>query len=604
MLAALQEAGTLEALDLHFARAMQRLAGTDDDRVLLGAALASAAPRAGDVCVDLPSLTAEPPRDLDGEPLDLEWPELEGWLESLRSSPLTQSEGAPLVLDDQGGLYLRRYWQYQGQLVEAVRARALGLAAEVDLDALKSGLDRLFPSQERDLQRLAAAVAVLRRMAVITGGPGTGKTTTVVRILALLQEQAAALGHHALRVVLLAPTGKAAARMGEAIQGQLDDLDIGDDIRVTLPRKASTIHRALGWQPFTPTRFRHHAGDPLAADVVVVDEASMVDLALMAKLLDAVPAHARLILLGDKDQLASVEAGAILGDLCHRHDGRFSSGFHPSVQAMMPFEIEASPRDEGGIWDCIVELERSWRFEASPGIGALARAVNAGLGPRAIATFGDHAELDLLESGPDVPPEAVVGDRLRHGYATYLTFAEPLDVLKAFNRFRVLCAHRRGNQGSEHLNRVVRSELARVGMIPGSGDWYHGRPVMVTTNDYGLNLFNGDVGICLEEPLGGLRVWFVGSDGRPRGLHPARLPSHETVFAMTVHKSQGSEFDEVLLVLPTTASPILTRELVYTGVTRARERVAVLANADVLSVAMAQDIQRSSGLRRALWGTA
>ena len=601
MIDALHDAGVLDLLDVHFAQAMARLAGESDARLLLAAALASASPRAGNVCVDLPLLTTQAPRDVDGEPLELEWPELDGWLEALRASPLSQGQAAPLVVDPDGRLYLRRYHRYQGQLVEALQERACSLAPDVDAELLTRGLDRLFTSEERDLQRLAAAVAVLRRMAVITGGPGTGKTTTVVRILALLQEQALARGDHALRMVLLAPTGKAAARMGEAIQAHIDGLDIGDDIRATLPREASTIHRALGWLPFAPTRFRHHRDDPLPADVVVVDEASMVDLALMAKLLDAVPPTARLVLLGDKDQLASVEAGAILGDVCHDHDGRISQGFGALVQPHVAWDVQAD-RDDAGIWDCIVQLERSWRFEASPGIGALARAVNQGQGQASIDAFDQHESLDFIHAEGDAPPEALVGDRLRRGYADYLKTADPVACLEAFNRYRVLCAHRRGTHGSEHLNRVIRNELAQVGAVPFSGDWYHGRPVMVTTNDYGLNLFNGDVGVCLEDPDGSMRVWFSGSDGRPRGLHPARLPAHETVYAMTVHKSQGSEFDRVLLVLPAHASPILTRELVYTGVTRAREQVGVLADADVLREALAQDIQRSSGLRLALWG--
>lgn len=602
MLDLLLDEGLLESLDVHFARTLQRLGGASDPLVGLGAALASAAPRLGDVCVDLPDLTSGPPLNPDGEAIDAKWPELDGWLEALRASPLTQGDSSPLVLDEHGGLYTRRYWRYQMALVRAVKQRADAQVAKVHLEALKTGLDRMFQTEGRDLQRLAAAVAVFRKLAVITGGPGTGKTTTVVRILALLQEQAAALGHNALRVVLLAPTGKAAARMGEAIQQQLDDLELPEAIRRTLPTSASTIHRALGWQPRTPTRFRHSRQDPLPADVVIVDEASMVDLALMTKLLDAVPDNARLVLLGDKDQLASVEAGAILGDLCHRHDGAFSQGFRDQLLDCVPFDLEPSTHPEPGIWDCIVELDRSWRFEKSPGIGALARSVNAGHAEQALQALAEHDEIEQILPQGDAPPETLIGDRLRSAYAEYLVNQDPMQVLAAFNRFRVLCAHRRGAYGAEHMNRVVRTELARVGIVPGSGDWYHGRPVMVTRNDYGLNLFNGDVGICLIEGRDAMRVWFAGPDGRPRGLHPARLPAHETVFAMTVHKSQGSEFDEVLLVLPPTASPILTRELIYTGVTRARSRVSILADEELLTLATRQRIQRSSGLRRALWG--
>jgi len=551
------------------------------------------------VCVDLHSLTQKPPQDPDGQALDLEWPELGPWLEALRESPLTLTESSPLVLDE-GHLYLRRYWRYQQQLVAAVHRRA-SHQKDVDIELLKQGLDELFGAEEHNLQRLAAAVAVLRKLAVITGGPGTGKTTTVVRILALLQQQAIAQEKPALRVLLLAPTGKAAARMGEAVQQQLQALELPEAIRSALPQQASTIHRALGWRPYSPTRFRHHRLDPLAADVVIVDEASMVDLALMAKLLDAVPQDARLVLLGDKDQLASIEAGAILGDLCHSHDGHFSESFRQATQELVPWDLPPASGEQPGIWDCIVELDRSWRFEQSPGIGQLATSVNAGQAEQARQALQDHDGLELLPVQDDLPPEAIVGERLRHAYASYLTFAEPLQVLEALNRFRVLCAHRRGPFGAEHLNGVVRSELAKVGLVPPGGDWYHGRPVMVTTNDYGLSLFNGDVGVCLEGPEGAMRVWFPGPDGKPRSLHPARLPPHETVFAMTVHKSQGSEFDEVLLVMPAMDSPILTRELVYTAITRARERVSVLAKPEILEIAISRQIHRSSGLRRAVW---
>ena len=603
MLDLLLAEGVLEALDVRFARALETLAGESDPRVALGAALASAAPRLGDVCVDLRALTSSEPLNPDGEPIDAEWPALEGWLGALASSALTTADNSPLVLDEHGGLYLRRYWRYQQTLVQAVERRASAQVDRLDRNALRAGLDRMFETTGRDLQRLAAAVAVLRKLTVITGGPGTGKTTTVVRILALLQEQAAALGDSPLRVLLLAPTGKAAARMGEAIQQQLQDLELPTSIRSNVPTTASTIHRALGWQPRTPTRFRHSRVDPLPADVVIVDEASMVDLALMTKLLDAVPQGARLILLGDKDQLASVEAGAILGDLCHRHDGAFSRAFADTARDLVPFDLQPADRSESGIWDCIVELDRSWRFEKSPGIGALARSVNAGDPEAAAKALQDHVDVERISSDGESPPELLIGERLRDGYADYLVHQDPMAVLEAFNRFRVLCAHRRGAYGAEHLNRVVRAELARVGTVPAAGDWYHGRPVMVTRNDYGLNLFNGDVGVCLAEGSDAMRVWFAGPDGRPRALHPARLPAHETVFAMTVHKSQGSEFDEVLLVLPPLASPILTRELVYTGVTRARKRVTILADEELLALSTRQQIQRSSGLRRALWGT-
>lgn len=567
----LRDAGTLDPLDVHFARTACRLADDEHDELLLAAALASRAPGHGHVCADLRRLVTSPPADGEGAPIeDAAWPALEPWLTRIRASKLVAKDG-PLHLDERGNLYPRRYWSYQDDVSRALSARAAEQLEVADPARLATRLAELF---DGGLQQRAAELAVTRRLSVISGGPGTGKTHTVARIVALLQDQAT---EH-LRVVLVAPTGKAAARLQESLREATGKLP--EDLREGLQLRATTIHRRLGWRPDAPTRFRHDRDRPLPADVVICDEASMVDLPLMAKLIDAVPPEARLILLGDRDQLASVEAGAVLGDICN------GEGDAP-------------------IAACLVHLEKSWRFAEAPGIGELARAINAGDADDAAAILDDetHAEVSRIDAPEGAHPDALVGDAVVAGYLDFTRAREPADALNALNRYRVLCAHRKGRFGVEAMNRLIRGRLAATGAISGRGDWYVGRPVIVTRNDYQIELFNGDVGVTLEDADGRLRVHFEGLDGAVRSFHPARLPPCETVFAMTVHKSQGSEFDEVVLMLPTRGSRILTRELVYTGITRAKARATIVSDETVLADAIGARIQRASGLRSALWGT-
>jgi exodeoxyribonuclease V alpha subunit len=447
-------------------------------------------------------------------------------------------------------------------------------------------------------------VAALKRFTVISGGPGTGKTTTVVRILALLLEQAAA----PLRIALAAPTGKAAARMQEAIRASRETLPVDPGVRDAIPVEATTIHRLLGVRPGSVT-FRRDRDDPLPVDVLVVDEASMVDLALMAKLVRAVPRAARLILLGDKEQLASVEAGAVLGDICGDSPG-FSPGFGRRVVEATGQDLAdlagAAPHDEGPrIRDAVVQLTRSYRFGRDSGIGRLARLVNQGDGPGALDLLMGGACADIawrsLESPRDLPPRLA---EVAAPLGAHLVARTPEAALAALDRFRVLSAHRVGPYGVDALNEQIAACLEARGALHSRNLWYHGRPVLVTANDYNLQLFNGDLGITLRDAAadGTLRVFFRAADGRPRGLPPARLPEHETAFAATVHKSQGSEAEEIVLILPGQASPVMTRELVYTAVTRARTRVELWGTRAVLEAALGRRLARSSGLRDALWG--
>jgi exodeoxyribonuclease V alpha subunit len=514
-------------------------------------------------------------------------------------------------MDAADRLYLRRFWSWQSRLSQALGVRARASGDPVDGALLREGLDRFFPGGPPDggavdWQRIAAQLAVLRRFCVVSGGPGTGKTSTVVKMLALLVEQALAAGRTPPTVMLVAPTGKAAARLTESIQSAKAKLPVTPEVRDAIPEEARTIHRALGVMGGGTTRFRHDAERPLAADVVLVDEASMVDLALMTRLVAAVPARARLILLGDKDQLASVEAGAVLGDVCNAGDPWSYS------QALAAELVETTgdqlPVDAGSpavrtFGDAIVHLRHSYRFGARSGVAALARAINAGDAEASRAALADPAFPDVILGAP--VPAAGLGSALRarvvETFRAVVAAEGPREKLAAFGGFRVLAAHRAGPTGVAGLNRSIEQALARAGLLHPRGEWYAHRPVMVLENDYQVGLFNGDVGMILDLPVEGRVAVFLGSDGEIRTLAPARLPAHQTVFAMTVHKSQGSEFTEVALVLPRRPSPVTTRELVYTGVTRAREVARVYGDAAVLDAAVGARVVRASGLRSALW---
>lgn len=595
----LREADLIAPVDVHAATTWCRIGREERPEVLAAAALASRAIAAGHVCLDLRRVHAlVPDTGPAGVPArGLDWPELGPWREALASSPLVHREAEarsasgeamrPLVLDGEDRLYLRRYWDHQERLAAAIRARLGDAAApEVDAEKLLDGLDRLFARTREDaggpdLQRVAAEGAARSRFFVISGGPGTGKTSTVVRILALLVEQALARGEPSPRIALLAPTGKAAAHLEASVARSADALDCAPEVRAAIARDARTVHRALGARG-RPTRYRHDASDPLPFDTVVVDEASMVDLALMSHLVDALRPSARLLLLGDRDQLASVEAGAVLGDIAGAGET----------------EPAAAPRP-------VVHLERSHRFDASSDVGALVRAVHEGDADAVLALLEDpeRAGASRIEPGDGEALARVV----REGYAAYAEARTPAGRLAALDGFRVLCAHRRGPLGVAEHNAFVESLLAAEGVIePGPGrPWYAGRPLGVTRNDPSAGLYNGDVGLVGYAPGGaGLRVLFLGPDGAERWLSPLRLGAAETVFAMSVHKSQGSEFDAVLVVLPEEPSPIVTRELLYTAVSRARRTVWIRASREAIRAALEARVERASGLRDAIWGSA
>ncbi|NMY42760.1 exodeoxyribonuclease V subunit alpha [Pseudomonas sp. WS 5013] len=568
---------------------LQRLQPQAEPAVLACAALCSEALAAGDVCLPLARVAGRRPWPEH----DFALPPLAELRALLSGSALVVAPGrfAPLILDGER-LYLARYQVYEQRLAE----RLLALSAErpaVDEALLSESLARLFAfnQQQPDWQRLAAAQAVRRRLAVISGGPGTGKTTTVVRLLAALLEQP---GGERLAIGLAAPTGKAAARMAEAIRNAKAELPLADHLKALLPEEARTLHRLLGSRGDSPA-VRHDAARPLALDVLVVDEASMVDLALMAKLVDALPPQARLILLGDKDQLAAVEAGAVFAELCEGRgfDAEAAAELQRITGQTVPVEV---PRSALG--DAVVLLSHSHRFAGDSGIGELARRING----------GDAAgTLNLLREGrADLawqaePSQAALLERLEQGYAPYLKAArrgDPVAAFAAFNAFRALTAQREGPWGVGGLNEALEARIKRRYSLAERERWYPGRAVMVRQNDYALGLFNGDIGLCLAGEHG-LRVYFEGDDGF-RAFAPARLPSHDSAFAMTVHKSQGSEFSEVLLALPESPSPLLTRALFYTGITRAKHKVEIWGLPARLAEAVNTKAERAAGLAERL----
>jgi len=595
----LRSRGVISALDDHFARTLGRLGEEARPEVLLAAGLVSRNVGEGHVCLDIRGLADGDAFLSEAPEVQWEWPEAEAWLSLLEASALVHpasggaasaaASHAPLVLDGQGRLYLRRYWDDQQTLAQDLRER---IRAETGPESiheavLADGLERFFgpaagPGEEANPQREAAESALRSRFLVISGGPGTGKTFTVVGVLALLIEQALAVGQAPPRIRMVAPTGKAAAHLQASVQRQLASLDCSSEVRDAMPLSASTIHRCLGLGPRLGRRPRYGAENPLEVDVLLVDEASMVDLALMTLLTEALPGAARLVLLGDRDQLASVEAGAVLGDI-----GRQPEAASSATRA-------------------VVHLTRNYRFEAESGIAELTRSINEGDSQAALALLDDaeRPEIRLVEPAAGGGWGNALAEAIAAGYAPFQAETGPEGQLAALDNFRILCAHRRGEGGVEALNALAERLLGLGGNPDRPETLPPGRPVGIARNDYELELYNGDVGIVADDPDNpgrAVRVFFRAQGGGPRWLSPLSLGAAETVFATTVHKSQGSEFKAVALVLPREKSPILSRELVYTAVSRARESAVIFASRDVLAEAIERRIQRSSGLSDALW---
>jgi exodeoxyribonuclease V alpha subunit len=631
----LMAAGLVSRLDHYFARFISRLAAGDPEQedmamLTMAAAMVSAHTSGGHVCLPLEEIAGKPvvhdTFNPDEQPevgkqhgrdkkiqveqarqelIGLVWPHLTQWESVLRGSEVvgTGESPTPLVLDGAQRLYLHRYWEYEQRLIHWLRERIEAPPIDVDSTWLKAALTRLFPPEPEDeddpaaidWRKLAALIVLSRRFAVISGGPGTGKTTAVIKLLVLLIEQAQQAGKQ-LRIAMLAPTGKAAARLQESVDHQREQLKISEDVRAALPREGSTIHRRLGAYG---GGYVYGPDNRLPYDVVVVDEASMVDVVLISRLTMALEDKARLVLLGDRDQLASVQAGAVMGDLCRLASDRgYSSGLRNRFAELTGGKL---PKDEvgdseTGIGDLVVQLRRNFRFNAESGIGALAARIVAGDADGTISVLADPASPGVSLLAPAESER--LGQMVAKRWGRMAHFSEP-DVAAAFSvflEFRILCAHRKGIAGAVLINRDIEGYLVQEGLCPGGSEWYRGRPVMVTRNDYTLRLYNGDVGLTWPDADGVLVVHFPDGQGGFRTFLPARLPEHETVYAMTVHKSQGSEFGRVLLVLPEVVSAVLTREMIYTGVTRAKDEVLILGAEAVLREAVAVRVVRRSGL--------
>lgn len=531
-------------LDVHFSKFMTSRSGLDGEKAEQFKEITqklSAALSQGHSCL--------PINDTDKKLLSLVSPTI-----------ISKTSATPLVLSG-NLLYLQRYYLYESRL--AIQLSTLA-KKESGLECDLHRLDRLFgkvssESDKTDLQRIAAGVAVKKNLTIISGGPGTGKTTTIVKILAILLEM---LGDET-RIVLAAPTGKAAMRLRESVGNSLQNLPLSQNIKDAIPQEAVTLHRLLGVRPHSP-QFRHNGENPLMWDVVVVDEASMVDLAMMSKLVDALKPDTRLILLGDKDQLSSVESGAVLADC-----------------------IKSLPSNT-------VELQKSYRFDA--GIKQLAQGVIQNDINKVWQVLNDKQITNVSVLTESIVK--VVGER----YAQYMRMVKDLaeyeiqDIFDQFSKFKVLCGVRRGPSGVEGINRKVEEYLVTKG-YDCENQWYSGRPVMISRNDYNLGLYNGDVGICLAAPDGGgFKVWFEQPNGGLRCFPPFRIPACETVYAMTIHKSQGSEFEDVLVILPSQDSRVLSRELIYTGITRAKESVMLSATKENLDLVISRKVERFSGL--------
>ena len=550
-------------IDRHFASFVGRFGG-DDTLVPLAAAMLSRSIREGHICLPLRTAPRRPSEISDA---DLsEWPAAAVWRSALANSSAVGGPDAqtPLVVDESDRLYLRRYWNYQQRLAVALLKKA----------------SRNQPVDRGNAETHAGAIdaAVVNTLTIISGGPGTGKTTTVLHILAcLLQEP----GSERLRVALTAPTGKAAARLEETVRAGLETLKCPDNIKAHMPRSASTIHRLLGFKG-NSVYFRHDRQNPLPIDLLVIDEASMVALPLLCKLFDALPERCRVILLGDHNQLASVEPGAVLADI-----------------------VDAAASPGSPLRNAVVTLGKNYRFSEQSGIHHLCGAVQQGDTNQAVRILREQSYPDLVSSELHEPREfaAKFSKAVLAGFTGFATEKEPAAALAQLKSFRVLAALRRGPFGVEGINRKIEDILQEAELIPkGATASYAGKPILITQNDYQLQLYNGDVGILLpdveaKENSKQLWAWFIGKENTLRRFAPGRLPQNEAAYAMTVHKSQGSEFDRVLFILPAGDAAVLTRELIYTGLTRARLQVELWWNEAVFVKAVARRAERNSGLR-------
>ncbi len=609
--------GEWQPIDRHFASFLLRLEGGNSEALRLAGALLSRDARAGSTYLDLRACGGLRILVPDGEDREsvITAPDGEEWCRLLREMDVVGDpesclgqEPRPLVLDGRGRLYLFRFWHQEQRVAGFWRAAFRRPPDPLTGEAPADRLQHLFPgdtgSRWADDQKLAALAGLFRPVLVITGGPGTGKTWTAVRLLALLLE---CRRKESLRIALAAPTAKAAVRLREAAAAEEDKLGLSCEAAGLWPRESFTLHRLLGYSPRTAS-CRYDRRNPLPYDVVVVDEASMVDLAMMERLTEALPERARLILLGDQDQLASVEPGCVFGDLC---GGRRDNAFSPKMVRLLHaagFPGPALPVSTGGEspWgDSIVVLRQNRRFGPDSGIAALSCSIREGQEDRAweILQGGRYTDVQWVAAGDARDLETRLVERLLEGFLPALGGTNARDCLDRLQEFRVLCALRRSPFGVEWVNSLLERLLEKRGWALPAGEWYPGRPVVITANDYSLRLFNGDLGVCFREDIrkgseeeANYRVYFPDEQTGLRGVHPARLTNYEPGYALTVHKSQGSEFDHLLVLLPPESSGLISRELLYTAVTRARTRVEIWGTEKVFREGIRNRNQRLSSL--------
>jgi len=590
-----------------FSAFMLRLNSGKDgvDELELASWLVSQRLEQGHVCVDLRSFSGRKIY-FPGREHAVILPNYEDWLQALHASSVVGKPGEfrPLILDQQGRLYLQRYWRYEQYLARAIhdKVQSDSLDLNVDMEILKSGVKQLFSTElqaEPNWQRVAVINAILRRFCIISGGPGTGKTTTVIKLLVLLVQQAS----NPLRIILSAPTGKAAARLQESIRNAKANLNVSQDILDQIPENAVTLHRLLGVTPGAGSQRRKKQ---IAADVVIIDEASMMDLSLMAKLVEMLPSRCRLILLGDKDQLSSVSAGSVLSDLCQQ-TGQYSATLVQHVEQLGGDVIPLYGGVNSAIQDSVVVLQKSYRFKEDSGIGRLAKYTLLGNESAFIQELTNQSstDIDWLESkgGNDEKNERqTCTAALTAGYKKFFQIVHergtPEQIFSVFDGFRILTVHRNGRTGVDGLNVRVEQSFQKEYGAKISDEWYAGRPIMVLENNDLLGVANGDIGLVLHsvEHNNELRVFFESHCGEAKLVHPKRLPRHETAFAITVHKSQGSEFEQVMFVLPEDNMPILSRELLYTAITRAKEKIILSGSEILFKQALKRSVVRSGGL--------
>ncbi|MFT4993728.1 MAG: exodeoxyribonuclease V alpha subunit [Paraglaciecola sp.] len=630
LLAQLHHTGRIKALDLAFGEfiAEQESSQSPEQQTNIALLAACLSARLGDQdsCLHLADL-AQPFGDVHQfPPMDSLLQQLSQGHSVLQVRDVNEGADKPLVLDG-GKLYLQRYWQYERELAGHILHKAANSMA-IDIPMAKMVLDQLFterlpnPAEQPDWQKIAVAMAATQQFSVITGGPGTGKTTTVTRLMALLH-RLSVLKAKPLIIKLVAPTGKAAARLSQSISQAKTQLP--EALQHGLPEQCTTVHRLLGALPHSPY-FKHNSQKPLHLDVLVLDEASMVDLPLMSKLFGALPARAQIILLGDKDQLASVEAGSVLSDICAAALGltkrehspvAYSPKMVAHIEQLTAYALPAVKHQNKSVSDNVLVLQKSHRFSAKSGIGRLASSINRGQYQQSLALLNAADTTDIhwheqSQLSADKQNKQLVA-QLMPAYSQYFAAIKEGDIQAAFRclgQQQVLCAQKSGEWGVHQLNALIEKELHKQGLIDTSRDFYLGRPLMLGQNDHHQQLFNGDIGIVMPDPGQPevIKVWFITAQGQIRALLPSRLPLHQTLYAMTIHKSQGSEFEHVYLCLPNikhgAGAKGLSRELLYTGLTRAKNSFSLYASQQALQLSLQQQCKRGSGLaERLICGT-